>query len=131
MSRKLEAVKDDGRAAHAAGQRRPAQLNAAGNLNLQITNEEPPPRGSLFFWQRDVASCGFAFGRHDIQSRLMPLAVPPLFKRVFWVSKRKVRFNRQKFLKRSIEGTSRGIEEKFCVSTLEKEGTPRNKKDSP
>ena len=126
MSRKLEAVKDDGRAAHAAGQRRPAQINAAGNLNLQTVYEEPPPRG-----QRDVASCGFAFGRHDNQSRLMPLAVPPLFKRVFWVSKRKVRFNRQKFLKRSIEGTSRGIEEKFCVSTLEKEGTPRNKKDSP
>ena len=54
-----------------------------------MMNEEPPPRGSLFFW----------------------------------VSKRKVRFNRQKIFLRLMSTTRPSIEERFCVPTLEKKGT--------
>ena len=58
---------DDGRAASDAVMASSGAHQAAGNLNLRTVYEEPPPRGSLFFCL--------------------------LF---FWVSKRKVRFNRQK-----------------------------------
>ena len=58
-----------------------------------MMNEEPPPRGSLFFCL--------------------------LF---FWVSKRKVRFNRQKIFLSLMSTTRPSIEERFCVPTLEKDG---------
>ena len=54
----------------------------------------------------------------------MPLAVPPLFKRVFWVSKRKEGSTDKKFFFSPLSMTPRDNEERFCESTLEKEGNP-------
>ena len=64
-----------------------------GYADIQITNEHPPPRGVL----------SFAYFSLDEQ--------------------RKVCFNRQKIFISPRSTTSRGNEERFCESTLEKDGT--------
>ncbi|MBQ3727616.1 MAG: hypothetical protein II902_11295 [Selenomonadaceae bacterium] len=83
----------DGRAAHAAGQRRPAQLNAAGKLKRSSHEAAPAP------------------------ARL-----PFLLLLFFWVSKRKEDFKTQKKFISPISVTSPTVVDSFCKSTLSKKG---------
>ena len=84
----------DGRPpAQKAGRFLSGQHHVAGNLNLRTVYEEPPPRGALSF-------AYFSLGKQ-----------------------RKVRLNTQKIFLNRMSTTRPSIEERFCESTLEKEGT--------
>ncbi len=83
----------DGRAAHAAGQRRPAHTRSRVTLTAESRATNAPAR------------------------------LPFLLLLFFWVSKRKEDFKVQKKFLRPKNATRPGIEDWFCVPTLEKEGT--------
>ena len=64
----------------------------------------------------------------EIRKPNAPARCPFLSLPFFWASKRKEVYKLKKIL-RSIEATNRCREEKFCVSTLEKEGNKLLKRE--